>query len=108
LSLLSLCTTTVDVERPTITTTASGGETRVFAVVYDGIAATIQPASGRIRDVAARQGIEITHTVYTPVEVACRPGDRVVHGSNYHIVVFCEDQAGRGEVYAIHVQQLVD
>jgi head-tail adaptor len=108
LSLLGLCNTTIIVQRPTITMNAHGGQSRSWAAVYTDIAATKQPASGRIRDVAAKEGIEVDHTFYTPIAVACRPGDRVLHGSDYHIVAWSEDQAGRGEVYAIHCKQLID
>lgn len=102
MSLLSLCTTTCDIERKTTTASASGGQVEAFANVYDDLPCTIQPASGRTIEEHGRRGMQITHVVYTPTAISLLAGDRLIIGSTKYLVTSFGDMAGRAEAYAIY------
>jgi hypothetical protein len=106
MSLLSLCNKTIDIDRPVITKTTHGGQSRAYSPLYSNIPACKQPVSGRMRHVAAKQGFEISHTWYTPNTVTLKAGDRITEGSDHFQVLWFEDQAGKGSVYAIHTLQI--
>ncbi len=103
MSLASLCNMTVDIERKTTTASESGGHVEAFAVVYDDLAATIQPASGRLMAEFERRSMQISHIMYTPTSISLLAGDRVVHGSSKYIVTWFADQAAKGRVFAAYL-----
>jgi hypothetical protein len=94
---------TFDIERPTTTADAMGGQSKSFAVTYNDVGGMLQPASGRTIEEFARRSMQISHRIYTATEVACRAGDRAIIDSVKYEVVWHEDQAGKGRVYAIYL-----
>lgn len=106
MSLATLCNLTADIERPTYTADAVGGQTATFAVQYDDVPGRLHPISGRMLEYFAKRSMHVTHVFYTPVEVTVLAGDRLVIGSSYYVVQYGEDQAGQGDVFAVYVKKL--
>ncbi|TXH56135.1 MAG: hypothetical protein E6Q97_07125 [Desulfurellales bacterium] len=105
MSLLSLSTVTADIERKTTAAVSGGGVSETFAVQYDDVRGTLQPASGDTQRRFDRMSMNITHTFYTDTPIELLAGDRLVIGSTKYVVEWFEDQAGRGRVFAAHVRR---
>lgn len=103
MSLLTLCTKTVDIERKTTTYTSAGGHDDTFAAAYEDLRCTIQPASGQTMERFSRMSMRISHVLYTPTSIVLLAGDRVVDGINYYTVQWFADQGDRGRVFAAYL-----
>lgn len=81
MSLVAMCRSQITLKRPTHSKDASGGDVKTFAAVsgYSGVACDIQPASGRVRDQYMQKQLNVTHTVYFPVDTPVRAGDQLVY-----------------------------
>src|SRR5690606_12980010 len=103
MSLLGLCNTTIDIDRPTWTAGTGGGVVQgAPTVVYNDIPAAVQPARGRLVSEYAREGMHISHVIYTPTPLSLQNGDRVVHSAGTYIVQAWGDMAGRGRGWVIY------
>ncbi len=108
MSLATLCINTVaQIYRPTMTVDSHGGYTPVSGnseLIYADVPNSLQPASGKLIEEFARRSMTITHTMYTPTPIVLKAGDIVSAGNQLtFIVVWFEDSAGRGRVFAAHL-----
>jgi len=79
MSILSLFNNTFTIERRTRTSDGQGG----FTIGYSSqgsVTGRVRPASGREREVAAQEGREISHVLYTAADEDVARGDRVTCG----------------------------
>ncbi len=114
MSLLSLCNLRVTIQHKATTSGAYGDQVDTWGVIIDAsgnayinLPATIQAASGKTIIEMQRRSLQVSHTIYIAPTAAAptivlSTGDRVVYGSDYYLVQWFEDQAGKGRVYAIH------
>jgi SPP1 family predicted phage head-tail adaptor len=105
MSILSLFNNTFTIERRTRTSDGQGG----FTIGYSSqgsVSGRVRPASGREREVAAQEGREISHVLYTAADEDVARGDRVTCGdlilevlgvrepskAGHHLEVDCVEQ----------------
>lgn len=81
MSLLSMCRSLVTLKRKTAAKDSTGGYAPTFAAVdgYTSVACDIQPASGRIREQYMERQLNVTHTVFFPVDTPARAGDQLIY-----------------------------
>ncbi len=103
MSLLSLCTKSATIERPSYAADSYGGQVATFATQYTIGNCTIQPLSGRIIEEFAKRSLQVSHIFFTPTEIALLAGDRIIIDSVKYIVVDFGDAAGRGQLYYSHL-----
>jgi hypothetical protein len=104
MSLAALCTHEADIESVTHAADTYGGQTATFAAFLSGVPCSLQPASGRIVEEFARRGMRVDFTMYSPTDISgALAGYRVTIDSVKYLVVWAEDQAGRGSVFAVHL-----
>lgn len=100
MSLMNLCRSTADIQRPTWATDDLGGVyASSWATPYSGIPVLIQPASGRVVEEFSKRSMVISHVAYTPTAISIQTGDRLYSGSVYYEIVDWGDMAGQGRAY---------
>jgi SPP1 family predicted phage head-tail adaptor len=105
MSLESLCNRhSATIERPTITSGASMGQTRSYATTYT-ISCTIQPISGRQVVEFGKRGLTVTHRAYTTTPLAILAGDRLVIDGVYYLIKEWENEADRDRLYSLLVER---
>lgn len=108
MSLASLLTETIDIERGTTAAASStnlGGHAVTWATAYDDIPSSRpQQPSGRTVTEAMRRNLTVNATFYTSTPVTAQTGDRVAWNSLKYLVQWVEDCGGQNRVYAIHTQ----
>ncbi len=106
MSLASLLTETIDIERGTTAAASNtnlGGHVVTWATTYDDIPASRpQHPSGRTQVEALRRNLMVSATFYTSTPVTVQTGDRVAWNSLKYLVQWAEDMGGQNRVYAIH------
>ena len=110
MSLKSLSNHTADFQTQTQTKDANGGVSAGgWSNSVVGWSCTVQPQhDAKVIERLAKAGIECSHVAYgatlpSPLAV----GDRLVFSGAKYQVAGWEDQAGRGKVYAVFLNQLV-
>lgn len=106
MSLASLLTETIDIERAT-TAAASpsnlGGHVKTWATAYDDLPSSRpQHPSGRTQTEMMRRNLMVNATFYTSTPVTVQTGDRVAWNGLKYLVQWAEDCGGQNRVYAIH------
>jgi len=101
----------VQFERATATTSATGAAKRTWANLGVAMIGWLQPAMfpGTGYEVTfekhGNRSFDATHKLYLFADPAVREGDRVtVSGRTYNVVTTAHDQAGVGEVWRVDVQ----
>jgi hypothetical protein len=107
MSLFSLCTGQISVQRATVATDATGGVVRQWQTVAANIPATILTLRASANTNMDRRGILTTHLIILPENPAARVGDRVSDGTDWYLVRFTADLGDRGRAWAIFAQ-LID
>ena len=85
---------TIHLERPDIRRDDSEGPQREWHAQSADTKAAIWPASQETRDDYARRDIVVTHSIVTAMDLAARPGDRIVRTDDtarYYVVVGIQD-----------------
>jgi hypothetical protein len=108
-SLSSLCTESVTIERQSIaaaSTTNAGMHSSTFTADASAVLMSRpqQPSGGTPME-AMRRNLVVTHTFYTTTNPALATGDRLSYGGLKYLVQWTSDEGGRGRVYAIHTIQ---
>lgn len=106
MSLASLCTETIDIERKSTAAASNtnlGGHVETWSVQYDDIASSRpQQPSGRTVQEAMRRNMQVNNTFFTPASLSVQTGDRVVWNGLKYLVAWASDEGGQDRVYAIH------
>jgi hypothetical protein len=78
MSQLTMCRSTVTLERQTVAKNAAGGAPKTFASVSGAtsIPADIQPASARTMLAWMQQQLRVSHTIYLSQDVQAKKTDR--------------------------------
>jgi head-tail adaptor len=85
-SVAHLMNRTLTVRREVTASDGYGGQTVAYSLVGDVPARVSRPSASE-REVAAREGVEITHEVYLNPEADVRRGDQLVDGDQVLEVV---------------------
>jgi hypothetical protein len=108
MSLASLLTETIDIERGSTAAASSGnlgGHVVTWATTYDDLPSSRpQHPSGRTIIDAQRRNLMVNATFYTSTPVTVATGDRVAWNGLKYLVQWAEDMGGQNRVYAIHTQ----
>lgn len=110
MSIATLMTDTITVQRKTVGKDSSGGPTEASWPALSGqsdVPADVQPASSDIRmQFLQRQGV-VTHTVFTIRDTGARESDRVIFGTKVLVVrgPSRDASAGRNVVWAIDCEE---
>lgn len=106
MSLASLLTETIDIERQSIAAASSsnlGGHVATFSTHLDDIPASRpQHPSGRTATEAMRRNLMVNSTFYTTTAYTPQTGDRVAWNGLKYLVAWVEDMGGQNRVFAIH------
>lgn len=86
MSLLSMCRTTVTLERQEITKDAAGGEIKVWEPVVEDIPADVQPSSAHTVLAYMQQQIHVSHTIYLTQDVGARKTDRFTSSGRVFLI----------------------
>ncbi len=95
--------TTVTFERPDYTADAMGGQVPAFATLYDSLACSLQPATGRQVEEFGKRSMQISHVAYTDTPITLQAGDRATVGTAHYVVQYFRDEAGQGRVFAAYL-----
>jgi len=95
----------VTLQRPTVTTAASGARTQTWAAVGDTLTGWVQPTTADIREEYGSRDIDVTHAVYFATDPAVQIGDRLLIGSTYYVVRGDREQAGVAGLWRVDCEE---
>lgn len=108
MSLASLLTETIDIERGTTAAASNtnlGGQVVTWANAYAAIPSSRpQQPGGRTAAEAMRRNLMVNATFYTSTPIVLATGDRVAWNGLKYLVQWGEDMGGQNRVFAIHTQ----
>lgn len=92
MSISALLDQSLTLQRPTVTSDASGGSVRAFNAILNNIPCAVSPASAAIAADYARRDMVVNYRIYTNLDLdsavsgGVQLGDRLTDGSHYYLV----------------------
>lgn len=108
-SIKALLDKTGNHQRNNPTADSQGGDVAAWSTINAGVKMAIWPAESNVANDYLRRDIVVNFSICTDVDLAARPSDRIVVGSDYYIVMGLEPYSNFGlvphPIYIMHCQK---